>query len=798
MIGMLLRLYRRFSRLVAVVLLCMGCATPVLAGERFVVKNIRLEGLQRISQGTVFNYLPIKVGEILDDDRAMTIMQALFKTGFFQDVQLGRDGDELVVVVKERPAIASISIKGNEKIDTENLTDGLKQVGLTEGKVFDRSLLDKVEQELQRQYFNEGNYGIRIHSEIKSLERNRVDIVIRIIEGKQATITQINIIGNSVYDNKTLLGQFQLSESTIWSAISGSRKYSKQKLVGDLESLRSYYMDRGFVNFNIESTQVAITPDKEHVFVTINIAEGEQFTFSKVSLRSDREVVPQSELEALVEIAPDEVFSRRKVTESAARISERLGVDGYAFANVNPIPDIDNEKKQVNLTFFVDPGRRVYIRRINISGNHKTQDEVIRREIRQMENAWIATPKVNRSKIRLQRLQYFEDINIQTPSVPGTTDLVDMDVSVKEGATGSLMAGVGYGDLGGFQVQASVTQNNLFGSGKRLSFEVNNNEINKIYSLSYTNPYYTLNGVSRSLSLFARSTDASQANLADYKTDEQGGNISYGFPVSEYNTARLGIGYKNTDLALFNSAPDEYFNQLETFGGTVDVTVTEPKDEGDETKITREGSLLTEAYELTSSWSYDSRNRSLFASQGVVHTLSLEAALPFGGLNYYKLGYRGEWYYPLTRRYTFALSGTLGYGKAYGESDELPFFERYFAGGTTSVRGFVGNTLGPRDAETGLKALGGDRKMVGSMELYFPFPGAEDSNSFRLSAFYDMGNVFLGEEQITADMLRRSYGIAATWITQVGILRFNWAWPVDRQPGDRTQVFQFTIGAPIF
>jgi outer membrane protein insertion porin family len=745
--------------------------TSVQAMESFVVQDIRFEGLQRISLGTAFNYLPLKVGETLDEDKATAALRALFKTGFFEDVTLGRDGDVLVIVVKERPSIAKVEMFGNEDISTEDLKTALKQVGLTEGRIFNRSMLDQVEQELHRQYFNLGKYGVDIETTVTPLERNRVSVAIDIKEGSAAMIRQINIVGAKAFDERRLLNEFQLSTPTMWSGLSDAGKYSKQELRGDLEKLRSYYLDRGYIHFNIESTQVSITPDKRDVYITINITEGERYTVSDVKLAGEF-VVPEAELRSLLQIKAGDVFSRRLVTESSSKIGERLGVNGYAFANVNAVPKIDEAARTVSLTLFIDPGRRVYVRRINITGNTKTRDEVVRREIRQMEGGWLSTPLVDRSKVRLQKLGYFDTVNVEMPPVPGTTDQVDLNFDVAEGSTGNFTAGIGYGQEQGFLFNTSVTLNNFLGTGKRVSAELNNSQVNTVYRFSYLNPYYTPDGVSRGFDLFYSSTDAGQANLADFTTDSYGTSVNYGFPISEYNRATWSLGFTSTLLTINKtSAPQSYSDWVAEYGENYDTVTT------------------------SASWSHDTRDRVIFPERGTYSYASAQVAVPGADLQYYKLSYRHKWYQPLSKSVILFLGGELAYGDGYGGTAALPFFENYYAGGSRTVRGFRGNTLGPRDAVNN-QPIGGNTKVVGHIEMFFPSPFEGTERTLRLSTFVDAGNVFASRKDVRFDELRSSYGFAMMWLTPVGALSFNWSWPLRSKPGDETEVFQFTIGAP--
>ena len=737
------------------------------AFEPFKVLDIRVEGLQRISAGTVFNYLPIKVGQTIDTEDTVFAVKALFKSGFFNDVHLERDGSVLVVYVKERAAISSIDIEGNKDLDSEELLEGLKEIGLAEGRVFDRSLLEKVEQELRRQYFSRGKYAVKIDTTVTPLDRNRVGILINVSEGRAARIKQINIIGNHEFTDKELLDEFSLTTPNIFSVFTKSDQYSKQALSADLETLRTYYLDRGYLKFNINSTQVSITPDKKDIYVTINVAEGHQYSIREVTLSGDL-VVPAEELFPLIKINPGDVFSRRKVTESVDRISSLLGDQGYAFANVNTAPEMDDEAYEVSLGFFVDPGKRVYVRRINISGNVGTQDEVLRREMRQMEGGWYSTEQVERSRTRLDRLGFFEDVNVETPTVPGTTDQLDVNYSVTETSSGSVTAGAGFSQTSGVLFNASIQQNNFLGSGKRVALTFDNSEVSTVYRFSYTNPYWTVDGVSRGFSLGYRKTDADEANLSDYSTDTRNADVNFGIPVNEYDTIRFSVGYQGLDLKSNSSSPAQVTDFIDEHGDSFDDAV------------------------FTASWSHDSRNKILFTDTGGLQRLSLETTAPGSGLEYYKLTYQQQRFFPLTRELTFGLKGNIGYGDGFGDFDQLPFFENFYAGGVRSVRGFEDNTLGPKDSDG--DPIGGAFLTVFNAEITFPIPFVEDAKGVRLSAFFDIGNVFEDYNNFDAGDLRYSVGLAGLWLSPLGPISMSLGYPLNAESGDDEQNFQFTVG----
>ena len=738
--------------------------------QAFEVEDIRVEGLQRISAGTVFNYLPVKSGDEVNAGNSAQIIRTLFKTGFFKDVRLERDGDILIVFVRERPAIAEINISGNKDLDTDLLLAGLKDIGLAEGQVFKRALLDTVEQELNRQYFARGKYGVRIKSTVTPLERNRVGIDIEISEGLTARIKQINVIGNQAFDDDELLDDFQLGIPAWYALFSSKDKYSKQALSGDLETLRSYYLDRGYIDFKIESTQVSITPDKKDIYITIVVNEGEIFTLSDIKLAGDLEL-PQEELFPLIHLRRGEVFSRKKLSASADRLSSKYSDAGYAFANVNSIPDIDRDNRTVGITYFVDPGKRVYVRYINYSGNASTRDEVLRREMRQMESAWFSGEKTKLSRGRLQRLGYFSEVNVETPAVPGSTDLVDVNVSVTEAASGSLSAGVGYSQTQGVILNASITQDNFLGSGKRVSAGFDTSDATKKISLAYLNPYYTIDGVSRGIEMSYRKTDFSELNISSYSTDVGRLGMSFGIPVTEYDRIRLSAAFEDTTFFLGSSPSQE---------------IIDFKDENGDHFLD---------LELVASWTRDNRNSAIFPSAGARQKLALEANTPGSDLQYYRLTYRHTRYFPLTNSLTLMLNGEIGYGDGYGDDDALPFFRNFYAGGIGTVRGFEENTLGPKDSQG--DALGANAKIIGQMELLFPAFGEDFKDTVRAGWFIDAGNLFDIEagESVEWDQIRVSTGLMLSWYSPVGALSFSLGYPVVEEEGDKSENFQFRIGA---
>ena len=748
-------------------LLFLLCMTSAWAIEPFTVKDIRVEGIQRTEAGTVFSYLPIKVGDTMDDKQAAAAIRALYATGFFKDVILKAERGVLIVQVRERPSIASIEVNGVKDFPKDQLKENMKYAGLAEARIFDKGALDKATQELKRQYIARGKYGVSVTTTVTELERNRVNIVFNVVEGDVSKIKQINMVGNQAYNEDELLDLMKLSTPGWFSWFSSSDQYSKQKLSADLETLRSFYMDSGFLEFNIDSTQVSITPDKKDIYITINFSEGGKFTVAKVSV-SGETLIPKAEIESLVQVKAGDIFSRKALTDTSKKIAERLGQEGYAFANVNAIPEIDREKHQVSFDFMVDPGQRVYIRRINIAGNDKTRDEVIRREFRQVEGEWFDVEKVKKSKQRVDKLDFFSEVNIETPPVQGTSDQLDVNMSVKEKSTGNISVGAGYSSGEGFVISGGVTQANLFGSGNYLSTQINTGKVNQVYSLSYTNPYYTDEGVSRGFDIYKRNTDSRSTAVSQYSSHTMGGGVRYGVPIGEDTSISYGLAVETTELGLSATSPARLTHYVDTFGA-------------------KNTNLMG-----TAGWVRDSRDSAIYTTEGTVQRAFAEVALPAYDMRYYKLNYQHQLFYPVSSDFTLLLNGEAGIAAGYA-GRELPFFKNFYAGGPGSVRGYDANTLGPRDANDSV--LGGPRRVVGGVELLMPFPGMDKEKSVRLSAFIDAGAVYGPGDLPGSAGLRYSAGGAFTWMSPVGPLKFSYAWPLNKQPVDKEQRFQFTLGS---
>ncbi|WPL10935.1 Outer membrane protein assembly factor BamA precursor [Thiorhodovibrio litoralis] len=746
------------------------------AAAQFRVADIRVEGLQRIAAGTVFTYLPVQIDDVVADDVTADIIRSLYATGFFDDVKVERDGNILVIWVRERPAVAQIDIVGNKSIKTDDLKEGLKEIGLAEGRVFNRSVLDRIEQELRRQYFAAGKYGMDVESTVSPLERNRVAVRIEVTEGLTARLKQVNIIGNEDFKEKTLLKQFKLGPTKWSSFYTKNDRYAKEKLAGDLEALRSFYLDRGYINFKITSTQVTISPDQNDIYVTIGIEEGEIFHVSDIRLAGDPSV-PVDQLFPLIHMQRGEVFSRKAASESAERISGLLGNEGYAFANVNTVPEVDAENKTVAVTFFVDPGKRVYVRRVNMKGNTRTRDEVLRREMRQLETAWFSADRVKESRERLQRLGFFDDVTIETPAVAGSPDLVDVDVTVTEKPSGNLLAGVGYSQSDGILFNTSVSENNFLGTGKQVSLAFNTSSTNQLYRLAYTNPYYTVDGISRGYNLAYQTTDFDNYIGADYSTDVGLAEMNFGLPISATSRAGLGLRYQYTHFFA-----GEYSELAQDFVAT-------------------NGEIFNDFF-LTASYTKDSRDSAVFPTKGTLQGIYGEISVPGSDLQYYRLTYRGRQYVPLTQRFTFALRGDVGYGGGYGDTSTMPFFNNFYAGGPGSVRGWEAYSLGPRETTVEQDPVGGNLKITGSVELFAPPPvGGKFEDTLRVGAFFDFGNVWWTQQTdlvsptgFDLGELRYSAGLSLAWLSPVGALSLSVAYPINAKENDNTQEFQFSFG----
>ena len=732
--------------------------------EPFTVKDIRVEGLQRTEPGTIFSYLPVKVGETMNSEKAQAALRALYATGFFSDVRLEAEGDVLVVFVQERPAVAQIDFSGMKEFEPDAVRRVLRDNGLAEGRIFDRSVLEVAEQELKRQYLSRGLYGAEIQTTVTPLERNRVGINVAVNEGEVAKIRGINIVGAEAFSERELLGLFVLRTPGWLTWYTKHDRYARERLTADLETLRSHYQNRGYLDFAIESTQVQITPDRRDIYITVNVNEGERYTVSDVQV-SGQTLVPREELARLIQLKPGDVFSRERLAASTKAISDRLGNDGYAFANANAIPSVDKEKRAVAFNIAIDPGRRVYVRRIEVAGNTKTRDEVVRREMRQLEGAFYDASKIQLSRRRIDRTGYFSETTVETQPVEASSDQVDVVYTVKERPTGAFLFGVGFSSVEQFAISTSIRQANAFGTGKFISANINTGQVNTVYALSYNNPYYTVDGVSQGFDIYKRETDASSLAVGPYATDAMGGGVKFGYPVSETSLVDLGFNLESVDLTTFPTSPLQYLNFTSQFGNSYKYGA------------------------LTTGWQRDTRDSVLVPTAGTFMRAGLEVA--GGDLRYYRLGYQYQWFYPLTRAYTFALRADLGY--AHGMDDRpVPFFKAYFAGGPDTVRGYRPFSLGPRDILG--NAIGGNTKVVGAAEFLFPMPGASAEQSLRLAAFVDGGQVYAENAKLDFGELRYAAGIGLQWLSPFGPLRLSIAQPLNAKDGDEAQRLQFTFG----
>lgn len=836
--------------------------------DTFIISDIRVEGLQRISAGSVFASLPVGVGDMVDERGIRASARGLFATGNFDDIRIGRDGNVLVVVVAERPSISEINIDGNKAIETEALLDGLKGAGLSVGQVFQRSTLEGMQLELQRQYVQQGRYDAAIETEVLPEPRNRVTVNIDVDEGTVAAIKHINVVGNEIYSDDELEEIFELRTTGWLSFFTNDDKYSKEKLSGDLETLTSYYMDRGYLQFRIDSTQVSVSPNKEEVYITANVTEGDKFTVGTVDLSGDL-VLPEEDLRRFLLVAEGQTFSQQLVTSTEDYMTRRLGNEGYNFAKVTGIPEVEEGSTVVSMKFFVDPGKRTYVRRISFKGNMKTADDVLRREMRQMESAPASSSAIEQSRVRLERLGYFSRATVETPQVPGHDDLIDVEFEVEEQSSGSIGASFGYAQDAGLILGLNLQQDNFLGTGKRVGINLNSSRYQDMYNFSYTNPYFTEDGVSRGFNLYFRSTDLSEVNVASYTTDTFGAALNFGYPIKE--TQRLGFSFGISDTEItagryavqeikasprleegidgwFDSTLNEQtglFDGPEEFiyGDPPEDYLTRPEDLG---FLDENGDKFLN-WTITSSWSQSTLNRGRMATRGTANSVALEVSMPGSDLEFYKLTYRGEVYFPIRGAWTLRLRGELGYGDGYGDASELPFYEHFYAGGFGSVRGFESNTLGPRSTPAELyesrqpatgvdedgqatevggpngdqfgyvgengklpfqtlndepDPFGGNVLIEGSAEVLFPLPFIKDRSKLRSAFFIDAGNVFntnCSSSQINcfdvdADELRYSVGVGVTWITGFGPMTFSLAKPLNASDEDEEEAFQFTLG----
>lgn len=751
------------------------CASYAHAADSFTIKDIRVEGVQRVDAGTVFNYLPMHVGDTFTDAKATDAIKALYGTGFFKDVSIETQGDVLVVHIDERPAIASVDFIGIKEFKKEQLKDALKNVGIAESRIFDRSLVARAEQELKNQYLSRGLYGAKVTTTITPMDRNRVAIAFSVDEGSVSKIKKISFVGNKVFSDSDLLDQIKLSTSGWFSWYTKSDQYSKQKLSADIESLRSFYLDRGYLQMQIESTQVSISPDKKDIFVTVNLKEGDKYTVSDISV-SGETLGMHDELMNLVSLKAGDVYNGKELTDSTKRITDRLGNFGYAFAHANVNPIVDEKNQTVKLDILVDPGKRAYVRQVNISGNTKTRDEVIRREFRQYENSWYDGEKIKLSRDRVDRLGYFSNVNIDTPEVAGSDDQVDVNMRVEEKPTGNITLGAGFSQEDKLSLTGGISQENAFGSGNTLSLNVNTSKRYRTIAVSQTDPYFTDDGVSRTYELYTRTMRPSVYATADYRVRTNGGSVSFGVPFSEEDRVFFGIGLEDTQVDTYSTSPTLYQQFVRD----------------NSSNSSGIGKARGLAVPLTVSWQRDSRDSALAPTSGRYQRVNLEVS-PFADLNYYKASYQHQYFKPLfDGKVILALNGEVDYG--HGLSGKpFPVFKNYYAGGIGSVRGFEGGSLGNNKDQYG-DSMGGASRLLGSAEFQFAFPGAGQDRTLRWFTFLDAGQVYAEGTNMQLSELRFSTGIGLSWLSPIGPLKISFGKPLNAKPTDTKQAFQFQIG----
>lgn len=760
------RLRQKASHLV-LSLAALGMIAPAASAfEPFTVTDIRIEGLQRIEPGTVFGYMPVKVGDVFTEQDATNAVRALFASGFFSDVRIDvRDG-VVVAVVEERPTIAAITFNGMREFESKAVLESLSQVGFANGRIFDRALLDRAEQELKNQYLARGKYAVEITSTITPLPRNRVGVSFEVFEGDVAKIRQIRIIGNEAFSEKRLLDLFQLRTPGWLTWYTKADQYSRQKLAADIETLRSYYLDRGYLEFTVEPPQVAISPDRKDIYITITIHEGEPYTVRNVQLAGDM-LGLEDEFRELITIKEGQTFSAADVNASSQAISDYLGDLGYAFASVNPNPVLDREEKTADVVFFVDPNRRVYVRRINIGGNTRTRDTVIRREMRQNEAAWYNAADIELSRNRIDRLGYFQMVEVDAQPVPGTPDQVDINVTVQERPTGMINLGVGYSSSDRLMLMAGISEDNVFGSGTNLGLQVNTSSRNRTLVISHTDPYFTRDGISRTTNLYYRKQEPWYGNTGDYRLRTAGLGMNFGIPFSEVDRVTLGAAYERNDITLYDNSPFNFQQYVEEFGAK------------------------SHAFILNAGWLRDTRDSALAPRKGYLSRLGTEGSVA-GDLRYYSVTAQQQFYWPVTRDLTLALNAQIDYGKGYS-GQPFPPLKNFYAGGIGSVRGYAGGSLGPRDPRDD-DFIGGAKRFFFNAQLYLPFPGTQQDRTLRWFAFVDGGQVYADNQSMNFGQLRYSAGLGLSWDSPLGPLQISWAYAINKKEGDDTEPFQFQIG----
>lgn len=757
--------FKRFRVRTVSAVCVLAFAANTWAVEPFTVRDIRIEGLQRVEPGTVFGSLPFRVGDQYNDDKGSAAIRALFALGLFKDVRLETQGDVLIVVVEERPTVADVDFSGTREFDKDTLKKALREIGLTEGRPFDQALADRAEQELKRQYINRSLYGAEVVTTVTPVERNRVNLTFTVTEGEPTRIKEMHIVGNKAFSESTLKDLMDLDTGGWLSWYTKSDRYSRTKLNADLEALRSYYMQRGFLEFRIDSTQVAISPNKQDISITINITEGERYVVSGVKLEGDY-LGKEEEFKSLVKIRAGQPYNADQVTETTKAFTEYFGNFGYAFAQVEAKPEIDRVNNRVAFVLAAEPSRRAYVRRVNIAGNNRTRDEVIRREFRQFESSWYDAEKIKLSRDRVDRLGYFKEVNVETSDVPGAPDQVDINVSVQERPTGSLQLGAGFSSAEKLALSFSIKQENAFGTGNYLGVEVNTSKYNRTLAFNSVNPYFTPDGISRTFDVYHRTSRPYEDQGGNYSLATSGIGLRFGVPFSEVDTVFFGGSLERTQIKPGTNIPAAYLAYADRFGYT------------------------SSAVPLSIGWSRDDRDSTLSPSSGRLQRVSGEWGVA-GDARYLRGNYQYQQYLPLSKQYTLAFNGELGWGKGLN-GRPYPVFKNFYSGGLGSVRGFEQGTLGPRDV-TGA-SIGGPRKITLNAEVLTPFPGAGNDRTLRLFGFVDAGNVFGEDEPVRFTSLRASAGLGLSWLSPIGPLRIAMAQPIRKEPGDRIQRFQFQIG----
>ncbi|HSN19016.1 MAG TPA: outer membrane protein assembly factor BamA [Gammaproteobacteria bacterium] len=774
--------------------------------QTFVVKKIQLIGLQRISDGTLYDYLPVNIGDTMDPAHVQQAIRALYKTGFFKDVQLRRDGDTLVVVVEERPSIAHFTITGNKLIKTEDLNKSLTKAGLSEGQIFNKVVLDGLQQDLLDQYYSHGHYGVTMKTDVRDVGDNRVDVTVTISEGITARIRSINVVGNHDFTESDMHDVFKQKVSDFWTFWGSSDEYAREKMAGDLESLRSFYMDQGYADFSVDSTEVSVSPDHNSVYITVGITEGDVYKIKDVKL-SGNLVVPEDQLKPYVLLKPGDTFSLGRANATADLIRKRLGVDGYAFAQVNPVPNIDRANKVVSIDFVVDPGERTYVRHIVFNGAADTNDEVYRREMRQFEGAWLSNLDLERSRIRIQRLPWVEDASVKPVPVPGTANQVDVSFDIKERPPGTANIGVGYGSQSGLVLDGQITNANFLGTGERLSLDANHTALGHSYTFSFTDPYWTVDGVSRTWNVFQSRIDALTINSAPLTTSSYGGGLSFNIPLTEYSAWGEGLTFAHNELFTTFGSSKEYVdfilqgnnpnNPQHSDNGNLFYTPGACADPLRGFNFVCEfPGLKYNTLENALSYVYDSENRVVFPTAGSRASVTLATAVPGSDVEYNILTYQQYAFLPLPFKFVYALNSELGFGAPYGKTSVYPPFKNFFVGGPDTVRGWTAGTLGPVDPMSGYP-IGGRAMFYAQNEFVLPSFGKVNTgpSQYRLAFFVDVGNAFTDPGDFKWRALRESWGFAATFLTPLGAMKFSYAFPLNAKPGDQTERFQFTLGA---